>query len=651
MARQPLILLVGLSLLGCRDDELYEGAFDLPVGADVLETANGPFTEPIALVANGHGGQIATLALKQGRFLTDDPSASYLRGNWIPTGGNRVLSSVAIWAPDRFDVQAFAGDRAYGQLVQVPWIVGSEVVDAGDSSLVFPIEEGPTWGEDACFLPAGSTWTPDLGTPCPGEPWDALRDVEVKHGYTATETWTLTWRASRGTWVVEGSRSGRQADEVTPGVRYKATKRRVGFTAVGKPAALNDGDRVVFTTSNGLIEHDVGGSPEAIAMAPDHSLLALIVHDVALDAPVVRWFDPASSAVVGEVGLDAGSVPVRMHFDVDGALWIADAGTPTVWEVAPGSTTATPHPLPWPILDVAPLFGDQRRLFVVPDDGREVWVFDADTDEALDVNPHVPGAQGMFFGSPVTGITPIPLAYTWPQTREIHREKRLEGRSVAVALHSGQVVFMEEETGCLVQDFLGPRTLLPQTLTSSGDVQANFEIDNGPVMVGNAHNDRRVVVSACSGIARDDSWRVRFDGTVGAWRVRSTTLGDQEGLAYEDQRYISDLGEVSFTIRAGAVPSQDGWEFSFGVDDGALSATGDQNGDGQRETILGAPGDPVFFHYLAGRDEEVDIDWQSGAIQTVDGKTDRAYVLLPSTGADNVARINPETGGVEVRWD
>lgn len=653
MARQPLIALCACLVVapGCRDDELYEGAFDLPVAVAVLPTDRGPFLEPVGLAANGHGGQIATLALKQGRFLADDPSASFLRGNWIPTGQARVLSGVAVWAPSRFDVHVFAGDRHFEQLVQVPWIVGSETLSVGGEDRVFPVERPPEAGQP-CFVPAGTAWDPADGTPCPGVTWDGIAGIEVKHGYTTTETWVLTWSEARHAWVVEGTRSGRQGDLAYPNVPYKASKRRIGFVPKGNPDALNDGDRIAVTTDNGAIEHDVGGAPQALSMAPDQSALALIVHDRVIDAPVLRWFDPATAAVT-DVNLPAGARPVRMAWTEAGdALWVADAGLPVAWELAPGAASPIRHDLPWPVLDLAPLFGEVRQVFAVQDDGRTLWSFDADTDQPIDLNAAVPGDQGLFLGVPITGIEAIPLAYQYPETREVLRERRRIGRGVAVALFSGRVVFAEEETGCLVQDGLGPRTgPNSASLVTTDDVLLDPLVIGGPTMTGNAHNDRHVLVNPCAGIARDESWTVRYDGAIGAWRVRSTTWGDHAALAFEDQRYLSDNGEVSFTIRAGAVPSEDGWTFTFSTDEGALAATGDSDGDGLREIVLGSPGDPVFYQYPAGREEMVEIDWQHGSIGTVDGRTDRAFILLPAMASDNVTRIDPENGAIQARWD
>jgi hypothetical protein len=651
MRGTTLALLGCLAVLGCRDDPPYEGAFDLPIAIDVLPTALGPYSEPVGFAANGHGGEIATLALKQGRFLTDDPTASFLRGNWIPTGGNRVLSSVAVYAPSPFDVRLFAGDRAYGHLVQVPWIVGSKDRTLDGEDRTFPVEQGPEAGP-ICFVPAGQTWDANSDDACPGTGGPELVDLEVKHGYTTSETWTVSWAADRQSWRVEGSRSGRQEYEAVSGTPFIGDKRRVGFTVRGSTTDLADGDSLVFTTSNGLTEHDVGGIPMALAMAPDHSALAIIVEPADGTAPFLSWFDPAAGSVIGTVALASQSRPVRMDYDEDGRLWVADAGHAAAWEVEVGATSATEHPLPWPTLDVAPLHGESRQLFALAEDGQTVWRIDADTNQVIDINAAVPGDQGMFFGVPVTGIDAITTPYRYPEVDEVGVLERLEGRGIAVALHSGRVVFMEETTGCLVQDGLGPRTTVAQSYGSnSTDVSPNFEVLFGPVMEPNLHNDRHVLVNPCAGVARGESWEVRFDASQGGWVVSSTTLGENGLLAHEDQRYQSDMGEVSFTLRAGSVPTQHGWSFAFSVHEGALQANGDVNGDGQADTFLGSPGDPVAISYLAGPKYVAEVDPVTGVATPVSGKEARTYVLVPATAADHVARVSPETAEIEVQWD
>ena len=298
-----------LVALGCRNDLPYEGAFIVPTAAAVLHPEVGGPTadhEPVGFVANGIGGRIVLLALKQGRFLNDDPTASFLRTNDLPTGGLRLLQSIAVYAPEPFDVVAFAGDAAFDQLVEVPWIVGSEVVDGRE----VPVESY------ASFYPPESS-----------NPEVVLAAIEVKQGYTTSEVWTLT--SDGVAWDVVGSRSGRQPTRAEPGMPFAADERRVGFTinSAGAP-----GDTVTLETWSGLVEHDVGGTPYALAMSPDQRIMAMVVHDRAVDRPVVRWFDPAAKRVVGDLALPSDAAPHRLEWSEDGqTLFVSDLGRAAVW--------------------------------------------------------------------------------------------------------------------------------------------------------------------------------------------------------------------------------------------------------------------------------------------------------------------------------
>ena len=101
MTNLHALLLLVLGLSACEEDPTYEGAFEIPVAATVLqpEDTDMLFEEPIGFVANANGGRIHMLSLKQGRFLSDDPTSAFLRGNPLATGEARQLGGIAAWAP------------------------------------------------------------------------------------------------------------------------------------------------------------------------------------------------------------------------------------------------------------------------------------------------------------------------------------------------------------------------------------------------------------------------------------------------------------------------------------------------------------------------------------------------------------------------
>ena len=608
-----------LVVSGCQEDPPYQGAFNMPVAAAVVHPeSGGPYEEPIGFVANGHGGAIALLALKQGRFVPDDDTASFARSNYLPTGGARLLTAVAGYAPTDDQMSVFAADKAWGHVVHVPWITG---VDGRG----VPIEGTPLVATDAVFLDHDDSG--DNGS---------LADVELKRGYTTTEDWTLTFDGEF--WWVDGSRSGRQAYVAQTDVPYVADERRVAFTIQG---AASLGDQITFSTDNGITELDVGGMPQQLSMAPDQSRLAVVAQDGDSETTRLRWYHPATFALIEDTVLGDGSSPWRVSWAPDGAaLCVSDLNRPAVWEVSMDGTDPIEHVLPAPTFDVAVLYGDdgKRRLFAAASDGRTIYMYDLDEGRLIDVNPNLPGDQGMSFLAAINGIDGL-------QTPHLYHEHndwgtRLFGQSVGVSLASGRVVFIEEATGCLMRDILGPRTTTQGTFGTTDDYETNFDgFGSPPFLERNAHNTRHVLVNACAGIAKTERWVMRYDRNRTSWRVEGSTSGEQGNLAFEDARYVSDAGEVSLVVRSGGSPTGDGWEIQFDVLEGAVSVDGDNDGDGNREVILEAPMDPVYFHYTVGPTPNT---WKK-----VD---DRALLLVPAAGGDTVGRIDPQEGDADAEW-
>ncbi len=650
MARQPLTAravrlavagaAISAALVGaCRNDEPYEGAFDTPIAAAVLQPERergngvvlperpGPFDEPIAFVANAHGGRIVPLALKQGQILNDDATASFLRTNTLPTGGLRLLTSVAVVAPSPRQIDVYAGDRAYGRLLRVPYIVDCEAPDpdpaCADAQPDQPVEPDVSWE----LLEAAPSAT--------------ITGVQLKRGYTATETWTATYDGER--WTVVGSRSGRQPQQFGFTERFIGEDRRLSLVIEGSAQA---GDAVVLKTRSGLNEIYVGGTPDVLSLSADQQWMAMIVQDEASDRPVLRWFDPISATPGPYVTLAPDARPTRLSWTEDGQLLVADSGRAAVWEVAPGATTALEHVLPWPVLDVASLDGvDRRMLYVVPLDARELWLFDRDTDEAVDINELLAGVQGMSFTVPIRGIEALRREHLTPEFSDAG--VRIIDRSVAVALADGRLVFAHQDTGCLVQDNLGPRT----DTQAATDHETNFQrsIPGSAVLELNGASSRHILVSACAGTAKSESWNLRYDQNAQGWAARGSFSGEQEELAREDQRYVSDDGGISLTVLSGATPSQDGWTIDFAVRDGVATINGDNDNDGIREVDLGGAGDPIYFEYRVGTpvaiDEEPagDAPWVPLDI--------RPFVLLMGESSDVVGRADPQEATLDLTWN
>jgi len=617
------LMIIALAMGGCREWPGYGGAFDMPTSIGVLQPGgSSPYEEPVGFVGNGHGGQIVPLALKQGRYLTDDPTVSFLRTNQAATGQARLLSGIAPWTQGD-TVTLFVGDRAFGQILEVPFVTGVD-------NLGSPTE------------PETTVTTPQF-IPSSGSGTGFLRELEIKTGWTSTEDWTVEYSGASG-WAVTGSRSGRMEKRAFRDEPYIGVDRAVAFTLeLGQEPSI--GDRFEFSTDSGLIEHEAGGIPLEVRMSPAGSAVAVVVQDELTDRPVLKMLDPtdpggfASSASL----LPPEASPARLAWSDDGSrLFVSDAVQPQAWAVDWPSGTVTRYPMPWPTADIAPLSGDfGDLLYVVPVEKKELWVYDLEQRALRDVNPWAEGIQGQLFNSPITGIEAMPLPYL-QQTRS-DAGIRYFRRSVAVSQSGGQIQFAEEGTGCLVTDGLGPRTEVSGTFGTVGDYRRSFESAQplGASLRVNANNTRHVLANPCGGIAQAQGWVLRYDEIALAWRVRGDIAGEQEKLAYEDVRYISDNGEISFLILSGGVPSQDSWTMSFRMINGLTSARGDNDGDpATREVIIDHPGDPVYFHYRVGPDDQ---GWRP-----VD---DRPFVLVAGEGSDRVGRVMPQEGLMDASWE
>lgn len=618
-----------LALDGCRDWPDYEGAFDVPTAIGVLQPeVGGPFQEPIGFVGNQHGGQISLLALKQGRFLTDDPTAAFLRANPLPTGQRRVLAGLLPYAHPDGRVTVFAFDNAFGQLLEVPYVIGFDA--AG-----FPIEAPATVSEPTFEDVDGSGDQPQLV------------DIEVKSGWTTTETWTVTFDGE--VWHTTGSRSGDMPGEARPGEPFVGVDRTLAFTVEGEATA---GDRFTLQTDSGLIEHDLDARVMEVRMAPDQALGSVIlVPNDATDSEL-RLFDPTAPgdfSTALPVALPAGASPTRAAWDHTGThLFVGDRNLSAVWHLSwsdpsdRSTYTVETLPLPWPVADVAPLLNeDGAQLFVTPLEQAELWSYDLEAGTLRDADPWRPGAQGIRFDNPIRGIEALPIPYRQLETDDLgHRDF---GRGVAVSLAAGAVVFGDERTACLVADRFGPQTGLTSQYASTLDFTRTFEGEApyGATLARNDANVRHVLANPCPGITRTQTWNLEYDALQQGWRVTGTLSGEQASLAHEDERYISDDGEISFRILSGQTPSRDGWRISFRMTEGLTKADGDQDDDGRLlEIPMDSPTDPIYFHYEVGP--------RNGGWYPVD---DRPYVLVGAASLDIVGRVDPQDGLIDASWD
>jgi hypothetical protein len=625
MDREPVSRLVsllwlplGLALVvGCSPDDDTDPHFDGPVAVTVLHPEQGgPYDEPVGFVSNSRSGRITALDLKHGRILSDRPTASFLRAPYVATGRDRILGDIAVRAPDAERVTLYVADLRFGLLVEAPYVVGVDewpvIIEPSATEPVFVDVDGS--GDSA-----------------------TVADLQLRRGYTTTEDWVFEFDGEA--WTVTGSRSGRQGEQAPMGERWHTGWRELELEIQGSASA---GDRIELSTDTGVVEHDLGGSVQAMALHPDQDLLALSTFDRETAEGRLVFFDPDAGEVVAELSLADGSQPYRMVWTPAGdRLFVADASLPVAWEITldkadPGASALRELAMHAPLADLAYIDTSLgARLAVAPVGLNRVDLFDLDSESFVVVNPYSGDPWGLELGSPVTGLAASPFPVRLPET--VEHGARVVEPTVAVSLFSGHMVQLEATTGCLAQDEDGPRSLEGDS-NSFGFEDLGVASDSTIWM--DEATERHVSVNDCAGVAPSEEWQVVFDEVDQSWWVEGGESGEQLERAFDDLRYVSDEGAISFTIMTGLAPATDGDRYYITIDDGVLRASGNLDRYGDDEHYFEMPGRPSAFWYDAGP--------TGGGWDELDR---RAFVLWPITNSDYVGRVRLSSAEVEIIWN
>jgi hypothetical protein len=607
----------GLLLGACSKTTLIDPHFDGPIAVTVLQPeTGGPFLRSVGFVSNSRGGRITPLDLKAGRILSDDPAASFLRGSYLATGDARILGDIAVHAPDTETITLFVGDFLTSRLLEVPYVVGFDRA---------PIEVVPQAGEPL-FEDLDSSGDETY-----------VAGLHLRAGYTTTETWTFVYR--EGGWDIEGSRSGKQALQAFFGAQYRTAYRELEFELTG---SATEGDRITLTTDTGIVEYDVGGAVQGMALSPDQAVLALSTFDRDTARTGLVLFDTASRLVLGSIPLPEGSQPYRLDWDDAGErLFVADVSLPQFYEIevdraVPADSLLQVHATALPLTDLAWIaIEGTERLVLAPVGQNRLELLDLPTGLLVDPNPYTDEILGVDLGSPVTGLSAVPLLVPTNEVTEwgAHYERPL----VAVSLLNGSMVLLDAGTGCLAPDRYGPRSY-----EASSDNYAFTDLGaaSDPLMLEDEATGRHLTVNACPGLAVDESLSIVYLESEQAWRVEGSRSGPRDELAYENQRYISEDGLIGFTVMSGLLPSTDGDRYTATLKSGVLRVVGDLDGDETVDRPFMLPGRPQAFWYEAGA---TGGGW--------DAPVTRIYGLWPIVNSDLVVRARLDKGNPEVIWE
>ena len=243
----------------------------------------------------------------------------------------------------------------------------------------------------------------------------------------------------------------------------------------------------------------------------------------------------------------------------------------------------------------------------------------------------------MVFNSPIVGMSatnnPIYL-----QT-ETQWGAQYRDHVVVLTTFGGEVFMAEGQTGCLATTIDGPRLTPPSTVGSESVSFADSGPTSTPSMYADPFYGIQVTTNRCGGILRTEDWTAQYDQLEGNWLVKGSLSGEQQNRALPNKRYVTDKGELSFTIANGTLAPTDGDTFYFSTDSNILRVTELINNQGNREALK-LPGKPVTFDYLAG---PTDGGW--------DINRTRTFALVPITNANIVLRLRLESWEVEVVWN
>jgi hypothetical protein len=617
--------ITALLLTACGPGPALRSSFDGPLWTDILTPIEGgPFWTDIAFVSNSRDGTVVPLDLRHRTAVADQFGGPFLAPRKVAFGDQRQLGQIVAWSPGDATIDVFAVDHTNALVVQAPYIVG---VSEDDEPLVPDLIN-----TDPVFIDSD-----DSGDS------PSLSRIELRHGFTTTEDWVVEYDGRE--WFVTGSASGRQTRAPREDREWTSDNRELTFTLSGRATA---GDRFELSTDVGVVEHDLGGVPMSLLEVPGTDLMLVGLWDREADLGDLVVWDRLTASEVGRIALPDGAQPWRLTWDQTGTLYAGDARRSAVYIIAvdeddPAASVVEELVTPAPIEALAVVSQEEdaltsrefyHHLFVAPVDDTRVDLYDLTTGEWVDVNPRDGVRGGLDLRSPVVGMSTVPLPIKLIE--ETNSGTRRREHVVAVTTFDGALRLIEGPTGCLAIDVQGAR-LVADVNTEMVAFSDLGDLSN-PILVSDPATSRQVVSSACGGIARDESWRLIYDGVEGAWRATGTLSGEQDALVYEDQRYTIDDGGLSWVILAGTWPTTDGDTFTFTIEDGVLEMTEVAMSTTDIMTF-NLPGHPLAF--------TMDMGPSGGGW---DEDRTKAHILLPVTNSDAVIRIRPQGWTAEVNW-
>jgi hypothetical protein len=255
------------------------------------------------------------------------------------------------------------------------------------------------------------------------------------------------------------------------------------------------------------------------------------------------------------------------------------------------------------------------------DEGTKLYVggvysisrYDTDAQNWDDLNLLDPTSNSIKLFNPFQQFSNNSVYSSLP-TRQNGQDR--EDDLILVSLASGEIMLLEGTTGCLSTTTQGP-SLEESGYVGSSTVSFYDEgVASTPSLTTDLYTGEQISLNPCGGILKDETWTITFDGIQGDWEVKGSLDGVQQNRAQPHQRYITDHGELSFTITDGALQATDGDYFRFESRSNLLLFSSMTTNQGQLEALE---------HPMAGAFYQND---------------DTTYAAVPLQGSDVVVRID-----------
>jgi hypothetical protein len=578
-------------LFSCTDPLNYTPLFDGPSHISIATPEMiDLYTDPVGFVSNARSGKIVPIDLIHMGPLSDQSAAPFLRGRGIATGSQRQLQKNMVYQNEVGHVRLLIHDPFHQKLVDIPYLQDSTTPSSPQSSQVVFTDHDSSG--DSAFL----------------------SEMTLSIGHTTTEDWTLTFDGI--SWLVEGSRSGPQPDADFEEI-YTSSNNEISLEITGTASA---GDQLSFSTDTGITELDIGGIPLSFASLGDQIIVSVWDPDTQLGGITV--FSLSTKQQIAHYPAPPDTQPWLISILDDDTLFISDAYNPTIYRFSFDDD--------WIPISTEDIVQDMHILN--NDDSSKLYVggvysisrYDIDEQNWDDLNLLDPFSNSIRLFNPFQQFSSNSL-YTSLPTRQNAQER--EDDLILLSLASGEIMLLEGESGCLSTTSEGPSLADSDYVGSSAVSFYDEGVASTPSLTTDLYSSEQISLNPCGGILKDETWSITFDGIQGDWEVKGSISGTQENRAHPHERYLTDRGELSFTITDGALQATDGDYFRFESRSNLLLFSSITNNQGQLEALE---------HPMAG------VFYQNNEIP---------YAAIPLQGSDVVIRIDIEDWLITGIWN